>query len=548
MRGLLLLLLLGAAGVRAAEPEAKARREGQVVQVTPKRAYLDAGSAEGLRMGEKLKLSRGSDPAGACTIDRLADHRASCTGAAAKPGDRFALEPPAKPSAPESLPRPQAVAELAREQRSLITASFKPVEFHGGPSGGGGAGPAALRANATLSQRGWFSSDNRPWQEERLEARLGAPVGSFGYFDLDATALHLRRPDGTERFRPGVENQLYLWRAELALRGLGAEGRRVSGSLGRLIPASAPGAQRIDGAQLGYQLGGQLGGSEVGLFGGGIPDAQTLAPAADRYTGGGYFSLGRVRDSGGALSFAQMTARLAYVRAPEWGSRLEGEASALAQLWRKLDLAVSARLAVGDLQAPGALDAARLSVDLRPVSGVALSGSFRYLGSRLPVDSTGLLSEGPTRHGDLAGTWQVAESVVVGAEAGMAQDLIASTSREWLGPTLSLPQLFGAVGGLSVGYQEERGDAPGRSGWVQGSLLPGRRVQLITRASFFVETRSGLGSDLELGLFVRVVARLTDHVGAHLSAMGRLQPVVLGVPPSPFPYGAWLDLGISGEL
>lgn len=536
------LFALWAASASATEP--KALLEGHVVQVTPARAYLDAGRAEGLTKGAQLRLWRGAAKAGTCAVEQVADHRASCTGGAARLGDRFALEQAERAAAPTlaSLPQPQGAAELSRENKALTTAGLKPVEFHGGPSSG--AGVAAPRAQAVYSQRSWFNSELRPWQEERVDARLGVPVGGVGFFDLEATALHLQRPDGTERFRPGQESQLYLWRAELALRSPAAGGTRLSGSLGRLIPASAPGAQRIDGAQIGYRLGG----SELGLFGGAIPDAQTLAPAADRYTGGGYFALGRVGDSGSALSFAQATARVAYVRAPEWGSRYEGELSALAQLWRTVDLTASARLGLGDLQAPGALDAARVSVDLRPVSGLSLSGSFRYLGSRLPVDSTLLLVEGPTRHGELTGAFQLSQWAILGAEAGLAQDLLSSTSRSWAGPTLALPQLFGALGGLSAGYQEERGDAPGRSAWLQGSLLPSRKLQLLARASFFLDTRQSQGSDVEVSLFVRLMARLTDHLGAHLSAMGRVQPVAVGVSPSPHPYGAWLDAGISGEL
>jgi hypothetical protein len=472
-------------------------------------------------------------------VEQVTEHHASCTGGSPQAGDRFPLEPPAATAPPPGLPRPQTPAELASERQSLTAAAIAPVEFHGGPSD---AGSRPLRAEATWSQRSWFSSELRPWQEERVDARLGTPLGSLAFLDLDATALHLRRPDGTERFRPGDENQLYLWRAEVAFHGPGGTG--LSGSLGRLIPASAPGAQRIDGAWLGYRFSG----SELGIFGGGIPDAQTLAPAADRDTIGAFFSLGRSGDRDGAVSYAQATARVAWVRAPESGTRVEGEANTLLQLWRKLDVAASARLAVGDLQAPGALDAARVSLDLRPFDGLSLSGAFRYQGSRLPIDSTGLVIEGPTRNGELSGTWSIAPSVVLGAEAGLSQDLLSSTSQQWVGPTLSLPVLFGALGGLLLGYQQELGAAPGRTAYVQGALLPGRRLQLITRASLFVDVRPDGSDDVEVGLFVRLVARITDHLGFHFSAMGRLQPVAVGAVPAPLPYGAWLDAGISGEL
>jgi hypothetical protein len=526
-------------------PQSGGRREGKVLQVTPARIYLDAGTAEGLAVGQKVTLRRGAAAAGACTIDHVGDHRASCTGAAARAGDTFALTPPPPVPGKAPLPKPQPAAEVARERQALQAGATSPVEYHGTAE----AFATPLRASATLSHRSWLSGTASAWHDERIDARLGVPISDFGYFDLDATAVHLTRPDG-DRFRPGTPNQLYVWRAELALRQPSATGTGFSGSLGRLIPATAPGAPRIDGAQVSYRLSG----GEIGLFGGGIPDAQTLAPGFDRQTAGLFFSLGRSGDRDGALSYSQATARVAYVKAPELGTRFEAEMNGLAQLWRTLDLSASLRLASGDNAAPALIDAARVGFDLRPSEGFTLSGAFRYVGEKLVSDPVGLvgngvLLEGQSRHADLAGTFVLSPGATLGVEGGLAQDVNSATTRGWAGPTLALPQLFGASGGLALGYHEELGDLPGRATWVQTSLFPARTVQFTARLSVFMDSRkSGGFDDLEAGLYLRVLAKLTDHIAAHFSAMGRLQPVAAQVVPSPLPYGAWIDAGISGDL
>ncbi len=531
----------------AAQPAAESgsRREGKVLQATPARVYLDAGASEGLAVGQKLLLRRGAATGGTCTVDHVGDHRASCTSAAARVGDWFALTPAPPLPGKAPLPKPQAVAEVVRERQALQTSASAPVEYHGTAE----ASVLPLRASATLSHRSWLSGTASAWHDERIDARLGLPVGDFGYFDLDATAVHLTRPAG-DRFRPDTPNQLYVWRAELALRPASAAGTGFSGSLGRLIPWSAPGAPRIDGAQMSYRL--AFG--EVGLFGGGIPDAQTLAPGFDRQTAGLFFSLGRRGDREAALSYSQATARIAYLKAPELGTRFEAEANGLAQLYRTLDLSASLRLAGGDNAAPALLDAARVGFDLRPAEGVTLSGAFRYVGDKLPVDPVGLVGngvvlEGQSRHLDLSGTIVLSPGATLGVEGGLARDVTSSTTRSWAGPTLALPQLFGSTGGLALGYHEELGDLPGRAAWVQTSLFPSRSVQVTARLSVFMEARTTGGfDDLEAGLYLRILARLTDHIAAHFSAMGRVQPVAGQVVPSPLPYGAWIDAGISGDL
>jgi hypothetical protein len=515
----------------------KERREGKVVQVTPGHVYLDAGASEGLAPGQKLQLRRGAGNAGSCVIDKVGDHRASCTGSNARPGDSFALTPPAAAQTKAPLPRPLAQAEINRERQVLSTSVTMPVEHHASEE----AQARPLRATVNLTHKSYLSSEYRPWHDERVDAQLGVPLGGFGYFDLDAAAVHLTRPDG-DRFRSGSNDQLYVYRAELSLRQ-GSGG--VSGSLGRLLPAAAPGAPRIDGAQVSFKFAR----AEMGLFGGGIPDAQTLAPGFDRQTAGLFVSLGRAGDRDGAVSYSQATARIAYVKAPEWGTRFEAEAAGLLQLYRRLDLTGSLRLATGDHAPTAAIDAARAGFDLRPSDAVLLTGSFRYVGSQLPVDATGAVLEGKSTHAELAGSFKLGPKATLGIEGGLAQDLTLSTNRGWAGPTLSFPSFFGQGGGLTFGYHEELGDQPGRSVYGMATLNPGKAVQLITRLTVFCDSRSNFAfDDLEAGLYVRLAARLTDHISAHVAAMGRLQPLASQVVPSPLPYGAWVDAGISGDL
>jgi hypothetical protein len=79
------------------------------------------------------------------------------------------------------------------------------------------------------------------------------------------------------------------------------------------------------------------------------------------------------------------------------------------------------------------------------------------------------------------------------------------------GPELELPPLAGGAVLVSVGYDEEFGWLPGRSGYVQAMFRPVPRLSLWTRASVFhhtlargVEGVSGLDGAVSLSVDLRV--------------------------------------------
>src|SRR5574341_2172666 len=106
-QSLLLLLSL------AVTPGAPRRADGAVVQVTAARAYLDAGSDEGLAAGGEIVLRRGHVEVARCRIEPLAARSAACVVAGARVGDLFALPAPSAREEPKLLappPTPEALA------------------------------------------------------------------------------------------------------------------------------------------------------------------------------------------------------------------------------------------------------------------------------------------------------------------------------------------------------------------------------------------------------------------------------------------------------
>jgi hypothetical protein len=69
-----------------------------------------------------------------------------------------------------------------------------------------------------------------------------------------------------------------------------------------------------------------------------------------------------------------------------------------------------------------------------------------------------------------------------------ARDIEEALGRQLVGPELGFPRLFGARGGLSLGYLEELGWQKGRSGYVQTVLQPGAPVRVLARLSYFEDS------------------------------------------------------------
>ncbi|HYD41201.1 MAG TPA: hypothetical protein VEB43_10270 [Anaeromyxobacter sp.] len=406
------------------------RAAGTVSYVTAARAYLDAGSEDGLAAGAELALRRDGAPAARCTVEEVAPHHAVCTGARARAGDTFALPGAPPPAAPRLLPPPPSDEVLAQRRAVVEGAQVGLVSYAAGP-------PAAevlprVRAlDVALTHQTWSVSQGGSASKEALDVLArGVPLTSWLFLDLDARVEH-----GTARkaarFRPRDETQLSLWQAQLTAM----PGDSLTLSAGRVLPWGIPGATIFDGGMAGWR--GRLGEArtELGIFGGAVPEPDRLGFSSERYTAGAFWTLDR--RAGGATFRSE--GRVAAVRTPELGTR--GEASLTGRVFlRSLDLSAEVALGVGGAeQAPGAVDAARVDLTLRPGGGLRAGGRFRYAGPEWPQPFEPAAFPGRTRAGDAFVTYDVARWLRVGAIGGMAEDAAPGVGRRWFGPELTLP-------------------------------------------------------------------------------------------------------------
>ncbi|MBK9519505.1 MAG: hypothetical protein IPO09_19660 [Anaeromyxobacter sp.] len=484
---------------------------GRVLQVTGARAYLDAGADEGLAPGQVVALWRGEEEIGRCTVEAVGPGGATCSGGQARAGDAFKLAPVAAPTVKVvTLPALPTETELARRGAVVAAAPVAAVEFKAAPKGAPKmAAPRGTVAEVALGDALWTSSGSDSWDVARLDASVhGAAVGPLT-LDLDLRAEQwLAR--GPATFRPQDDTRLYVWQAQLAWA---RPGGGLSLAAGRILPWTVPGATVMDGALMGVRREGW----EAGLFGGLVPEPDTLNPSADRATAGGFWSLERRL---GRVVVLRHEGRLAWVRSPELGDRAELEAGAALHAGPLLDLYASARLATGGLvEATGALDAARVELLLRPFTGLSLSGGFDYGGLAVPWLVAPPAFGSRNRRADLTAFYDLGV-VRVGLAAGTSRDEAASLERTWVGPEVQLPQLFTPRLSLAAGYLEELGWLHGRSAWVQGVLRPRDALRLISRLSWSHEQALGLQRE-EVGLSLSAAAELTRHVGVRLSLLGR---------------------------
>ncbi|MGZ6143524.1 MAG: hypothetical protein ACXWLM_09300, partial [Myxococcales bacterium] len=122
---------------------------------------------------------------------------------------------------------------------------------------------------------------------------------------------------------------------------------------------------------------------------------------------------------------------------------------------------------------------------------------------------------------DASASWEAADWIVLSARAGGDQDLVTSASRGWAGPEVALPILFGKAGGLSAGYQLERGFDRGGSTWLQASWHKPTWLRLTATGSWS-QTRDGAFTGDEFGLALGAAADLSRNVSLRLSMLSRL--------------------------
>lgn len=483
---------------------------GRVLQVTGARAYLDAGADDGLAPGQVLVLWRGEAEAGRCTVEAVGPGNATCTGGAARPGDAFKLGPPAPPEVKvAALPPLPTDDELDRRAAAVAAAPVALVTWKAPPAAPAMAPPRATLAEVSLGDAAWTSSGGDTWDVARLDASVhGAPLGPLT-LDLDLRAERwLTRGDGT--FRPGEDNRLYVWQAQL---GWASRDGGLSVAAGRILPWTVPGATVMDGALLGLRRTGW----EAGLFGGLVPEPDTLDPATTRATAGAFWTLDRRY---GKAVVLRQEGRLAWVRSPELGDRAELELDASLHAGRALDLFVAARGAAGGTPKPdGGLDAGRLELGLRPLGGLSLSGGVEYGGLAVPWVVQPPAFGSKSRRADGSAMYDLG-AVRVGVSGGASRDAVSGLERAWVGPEVQLPRLLTPRVSLSAGYLEEVGWLRGRSAWVQTVARPWDALRLIARASWMHESSLAMDTE-EVGLSVAAAAELTRRVGLRLSALGR---------------------------
>lgn len=493
--------------------------KGSITYVSAGRAYLDRGKDEGLAVGAEVALTRRGRSTGTCKVEWVADHHATCQGQGLHPGDQFTVSSPAEEPAPAPRPAPAPPAELARWRSSLESAPHTLIEFHSGDS------HRRTSADVRVGHTSWYTTDvNSTFNQERADVSLrGMPLfGGFRLY-LDASALAwTTRPDNFRALARSTA-QLYVREGEVVSRESGSS---LALAVGRVWPWFVPGVALFDGAQVGWRN--ASGDFEVGGFGGGIPEPVSLSPSFDRLAAGAYLAGRRAGAEDQSLRLLQYEARVSYMSAPDNVQRVEVEGRARAWLGRSTDIGLWARFGVGDAQAPAAVDAARLDLDVHPSERWRFSGGVRYDGNLAldvpPMDGLDLGSR--ALHADVSATWQPTAGFSAGLTGVAARDIEEALGRQLVGPELGFPRLFGARGGLSLGYLEELGWMKGRSGYVQTVLQPGAPVRVLARLSYFEDSSPpGVAGALparDAGLYTSVDWSATRWLSLRASILARV--------------------------
>lgn len=483
----------------------------RVADATQGFVFVGRGTEDGLERGAELRFRRGRRRLGRCEVELASGHHARCAFEGARAGD-VACYAPARPGeAPQVEPRAVGPDVAARppetaQMRSALAASGVPeVVDEAAPV----TDVLSLRADAALAH-GSFVRDGGAFHRQSL--RVWVRDVPLGFLDttasLDLSVLtYAARPEDA-RFRTGARAMLYVH--ETAIERRARDGRLVLG-LGRIRPWHAPGVPYLDGAQVGFRVTEAF---EVGVLGGGLPDLVRLEPSPKRWLagayGGGHVAWDRLR--------LDVSGRVGMVRAPEIGNRGELEARARLGYGRGWSVAGGARMrADGD---GVGLSSARARVDLSPAEGwhLALDGRLRDDAPDPYAASVPIVA---ADHARASVRWRPSSSLSLGLAGGVGYVRADDLLRGVVGPEVGLPSLFGALGGLFVGYQEALGDLPGRTGWVQARLQPTAELALWTRLAYR-EDRLEAGPLRELGAFLQADWRFARFLRARASLFGRL--------------------------
>ena len=461
-----------------AEPIAPVARrvEGKVTFATATTAYIDAGALEGVTIGQVVRLTRGGQPSGSCTVRETADHSSTCTGQGVKVGDRFSVETtvPGAPVVAKMVPVPTE-EELASRNAIVTGTPVALVESK--------AQPRDVVLGQLPTYRGdlgyalWLASPSGPGDSQRLQLDVQVNgLDAFAGFKFFADARLMQWTQQDQTYLPGSSTQLLVYDLELAQRD---PRKSWSAAFGRVMPWFAPGATVFDGAQGGMRFGR----TEVGIFGGLVPDPYTTEPTTNRYTGGVYVNfeapLGATLLSG--------SARAAVVQNPTVLRHYEGEL--LLNYWAGGVFSASGdlRMGFGDVQAPSSIDAARLSLSVRPVPIFWITAGFSYWGLTQANDEPIATYPGPSRRADGSTGVDATPWLRIALLAGWVDDLTSNLSHTYVGPEVTFTKV---LAGLSFGYLQDLGWVEGQSVWGQIGWAPGPGARLTGRLSWFQTTES----------------------------------------------------------
>lgn len=494
---------------------------GKVTFVTAEKAYLDRGLADGVALGQELKVMHGNRTSTTCKVDSVADHFATCVGPGVLAGDRIAVlraPPGPPPGPPEALPSEE---ELGRRARMLEAADLALVA-HGGEAGL----TVKPRFAVAISQTSFsnMASGAGPFQQQRVDAAVyDVEIWRGLRVSADLSVLNFSR-------RPAETRTVWQQTPTLLVRQLELGFRRAdvpfSASVGRTWLRYAPGLLVVDGAQASFRTKGE--GVETGVYGGLLPDASRIVFTSSQWTAGAFFMGRTTLGEGDGATLLQTELRVGYASKTNLGNRFE--ASVAGHLYRgaTLDVHLAGEFGVGDAQAPAAVDAARVDVGWRPSERLRVVGGARYRGqSPSGVVEVGFVSPGQRAvHADGAVIYELSPRVWLGLQGGAAIDMSATLTQARVGPEVTFPQLLGKAGGLSVGYMEELGWLRARHAYVQLAITAFGRLRVVNRTSWFHQQLTDASGGLaghEAGTTLGVDIRFARWLWVRSTVSGRLQ-------------------------
>jgi hypothetical protein len=526
---------------------------GRVQFVTDRRAYLDRGTAEGMSLRQALALARAGRPIGACTVDSIGDHEATCVGARPRVGDTFrigrhAVRRATTGALPELAPLVDDSTLQARAA-AIADTGIQKVDFNGKHAARG-------RATATVSSGfgAWMSQGDPQggYAQERIDGAIhGVEIGRTGFrFDGAFSAIRWNQPLAVERFRSGTPTQFYLWEAEATRR---QQDGGTTVAVGRLWPFHTPGLTLLDGVQIGRQNEAHT--VEGGLYGGLIPSAASLAPSFDIWAAGFYGALNQVGNKGSGIRLARQEARLGVWRGAATG--LVSELEALAQAWIGPVTAGGGGRARWASDVDGGrvvLERAYLDFGVQPTADARASLHMRYIGAALLPDAP-LRAETPLVAGQLHALADaqltLSPRLALAFNAGAHREGDTGLHQFHGGAEVRFPRLFGDAGGLWFGGEVEQGWVQGEDVYAQWIGRYAERLQVTARLSANAtrfETPATVWNLHELGGALNVDGVLASWLRIRAWSLIRTPILVQGELASAASFGAIVGLSLVGAI